>query len=124
MRQKITILLFCFAILCSAAAQSSDPNVTAFSKFNIAGPQTFSFASNKIGEPLFGGGRVNFTAKVVPLDRNTVPKMYSGTCYTMRSYTFDNSEVPQPTGETTCTDSKLAQKKFTGTEQREVQLKR
>jgi hypothetical protein len=124
MRQKITILLFCLAMLYSARAQGSDSNATVLSKFNIAGPQAFSLSANKTGEPLFGGGRANFTAKVVPVKRGTVPKMTSATCYTMRSYTFDNSDVPQPTGETTCTDSKLAQKKFAGTEIKEVQLEK
>jgi hypothetical protein len=137
MRQKVLLFSFCVALLGSATAQ--DANVAVpLSKFGTGNAITFTLAQSKPGESLFGNGKPNFSAtSQSPLAKRVqeTVRLYTGliqrlqelkqhlqapkkmaTCYAMRSYNFDKSETPQAAGETTCTDSKLAQKKFAGAE--------
>ena len=117
MRQKIVLSLLCFAMPCLAAAQnqtsqSSNAATTEIPSFRTAEPQL----SLALTEKLFGDGRTNFSATTQALP--TQPKQKLTTCYAMRSYNFDNSDVPQMTGQTTCTDSQLASKKYADDEKR------
>jgi hypothetical protein len=118
MSRKLTTFFFCVAALCPVAAQNSSsqnslPVAAEIPTFRIANPQ-LSLALNEPGEKLFGNGRANFSAKAHALPIQ--PKKTLTTCYAMRSYNFDNSDMPQMTGQSTCTDSQLASEKFAGDE--------
>jgi hypothetical protein len=107
MRNQLITCAFSFALLSSATAHDDTTNKVVIPEFKTAVPESLLPAQNAALQ--------NFNFRKAksfhfPWEIEIVDSRAS-TCYTMRSYQFDNSEMPKLTGKIDCTDSKLAQRR-------------